>query len=1186
MRGATRRIGIALTLLVAVCAATALVVLRSGRPLYYTDGAELVRADALAERPMAVWGRPIPEVELPGPVRGRVAILDDGRLIYGRAAGDARTTLVVFDPRSPDVEPVPLSGVDHPGHDLSPALDAEGNLLFASDRDGGEGGFDLWRATRVGPARFGPPLPLPPGINTPGDELDPAPAPFGGALAFARRAPDGRGARIWLVDRDADPDAEPRQVSQEPIDAREQLVPVIEREPAFAPDGSVLWFVAERYGHPKAVLSVVRHRAELARPVADPALSEGGGFRAPAPTGDAMFVLRDDGDSALWCRAPLRLVQPWWAGQLALERALWIALVVSLVLLVLLLLGRRWRALDIVTWCILASLLIHFLLWFLLEGLPLVLRDVDAPPGPDRLELRMVASADAAASESGGGGDRAAIAARAERPSRNSDLAAATPATALADAVAAATPPPPAAARSDALPEPASMPAVAAELADAPESFAASAARDAALSSAIPAPAAAGVAEAVAPATERTQHAAAPLIAAAPSTGALSEAPATTRAPAAFARPEPAFERAEIGAPRVAVADAPATAAPATTERATLDVLATAPVAAPSARAARAPAVERAASPAASSPIAADPAPDSALGAPDAVLRTPPSAPRRVETPLLASSSPRPPTALRDTPPAVATPVEAAAGDARPVAVASAALPAAAARAAEPLPAPTRSSTGRLPLPSARPDTSASVLRRPGGTLPRPTGRPALRDLPESGGEPAAHAAPEDAVAAAAPKPAGAESIGSAIGAPVAATARAVEVEGPQRTATAFVARVDAPESFLPRAPRRLVMGSPPELRTEPLDLYGNRFGPRKDDAIERYGGSAQTEAAVAHGLAYLASVQDRRGHWGRRGRDHSKYGETWVGKTGLALLAFLGAGHLPGGPTEHAQVAANAVDALLKSQHDATGHFGATSAYSHGIATYALAECYALTKDARLRVPLERAVAWIARNQDRGRDQRNRGGWGYYSPFLRPEDGYARTSVTAWQLMALESAKLSGVPVDHEVLDGARAFLRQMFDERRGYFLYNKEPSRLRSSWRTLPASTPAATFCLLLLGESPDEAHIRAGLAYTLERRPTEWRRSSDDRFVLRGEGNPYFWYYGTLTSFLAGGEAWRRWNEALKASLLPAQNQDGSFTPIGAYASYADDRPGDYSYTTSLAVLSLEVYYRYFTPLLAGR
>lgn len=280
------------------------------------------------------------------------------------------------------------------------------------------------------------------------------------------------------------------------------------------------------------------------------------------------------------------------------------------------------------------------------------------------------------------------------------------------------------------------------------------------------------------------------------------------------------------------------------------------------------------------------------------------------------------------------------------------------------------------------------------------------------------------------------------------------------------------------------------------------------------------------------------------------------------------------------------AIESLLDVQGDSTAHFGDTSAYSHGIATYALAECLAISGDTRLREPVQRAVTWILANQDTSRDRRNRGGWGYFSGTRSPEDGYARTSVTVWQVMALESSKLSGIAVDDEVLAAARTFLRSMFDSRRGSFRYNHEPGRLNSNWPTLPASTPGAVFSLLLLGDDVDDARVQAGLRYTLERRPRAWRDASDDAFVLRAEGYSYFWYCGTLACFLAGGDAWREWNDALKAVFLPAQNADGSFTPIGVYSEDAGDRPDHAAFTTALAVLSLEVYYRYVTPLLTPR
>ena len=54
-------------------------------------------------------------------------------------------------------------------------------------------------------------------------------------------------------------------------------------------------------------------------------------------------------------------------------------------------------------------------------------------------------------------------------------------------------------------------------------------------------------------------------------------------------------------------------------------------------------------------------------------------------------------------------------------------------------------------------------------------------------------------------------------------------------------------------------------------------------------------------------------------------------------------------------------------------------------------------------------------------------------------------------------------------------------------------------------------------------------------------------------------------------------------MKETLLPAQEPDGSWKPISIYAEYAQDTDRDRVYTTALCVLTLEVYYRYFTPLL---
>ena len=220
--------------------------------------------------------------------------------------------------------------------------------------------------------------------------------------------------------------------------------------------------------------------------------------------------------------------------------------------------------------------------------------------------------------------------------------------------------------------------------------------------------------------------------------------------------------------------------------------------------------------------------------------------------------------------------------------------------------------------------------------------------------------------------------------------------------------------------------------------------------------------------MRYLASIQGPRGAWGDESDMHAKYGDVRVGKTGLALLAFLGAGHTGAGATEHAAVAERAIRFLLSVQDPSSGHFGEACSYSHGIATYALAECYALTQEERLRSPLEQAVAEILRHQHRERDPRFFGGWGYFfaDGHVWEGDEWPRSSVTAWQVMALESARLGGLAVPDESFTAAREFLLGAWDPRYGAFRYDHDPGRLGSAYPILPASTPAAlSFCALMV-------------------------------------------------------------------------------------------------------------------------
>lgn len=390
------------------------------------------------------------------------------------------------------------------------------------------------------------------------------------------------------------------------------------------------------------------------------------------------------------------------------------------------------------------------------------------------------------------------------------------------------------------------------------------------------------------------------------------------------------------------------------------------------------------------------------------------------------------------------------------------------------------------------------------------------------------------------------------------------------------------PAAFLTRRPFR--WGEDHGKAEPPRTLYANRVGPTKLDALKAGGGSEETEAAVLSGLRYLAKRQRDDGGWGRTVR-HEKYEDVRIGKSGLALLAFLGSGYTQKDDNEFRDVVARGF-AYLIAEQDRSGHIGDSESYGHGIATYALAEAYAMTKDETLAEPLKKAVRRIIRAQSKDRDPNLAGGWSYYyrDP-MRRYDRWPRLSITVWQIMALESARLGGIDVPESVLESAKNFVLASYDEELRAFRYNHDPSWLNGPYPTLPGSTTAGLFAMQILGVPDDDPRVLAAVDFASSRLPTwKWQRPADSRFVRDGWGNLYFGYYATLGLFRRGGDAWNAWNTAMTKLLLSSQAKDGSWRPISPYDEYADDSDNDRCYTTSLAVLMLEVYYRYFTPLLS--
>ncbi|WP_437202450.1 hypothetical protein [Planctomicrobium sp. SH664] len=359
---------------------------------------------------------------------------------------------------------------------------------------------------------------------------------------------------------------------------------------------------------------------------------------------------------------------------------------------------------------------------------------------------------------------------------------------------------------------------------------------------------------------------------------------------------------------------------------------------------------------------------------------------------------------------------------------------------------------------------------------------------------------------------------------------------------------------------------------------YRLRTEEQRERAILRFGGSAETEAAVDRSLKWLSKVQHPDGYW-----DASEFGagqvevaeagvnrqtagkDADVGVTALAVLAFLGKlNTIDQG--EYAPVVRRALHWIVSQQtvHRWKGDWGETNGYlggnasdfeamyCHGMATFALAEAYAMSRDKPeaqwLRTPLEKAIHFIFDTQIAD------GGWRYVKG--QPDGDM---SMFGWQLMAIKSAEAAGIPIPEDV----KAKMRRFLSERRRGEAYGLAGYRAMDP--PTASMTAEALYCRQMMGMAQDPESNREAVQFLLQHPP---RRSTL---------NLYYWYYGTLAMYQHGGREWDQWNKAVRDLLVAEQRQSGplagSWDPRDLWGGY-----GGRVYSTAIATLNLEVYYRY--------
>jgi hypothetical protein len=339
-------------------------------------------------------------------------------------------------------------------------------------------------------------------------------------------------------------------------------------------------------------------------------------------------------------------------------------------------------------------------------------------------------------------------------------------------------------------------------------------------------------------------------------------------------------------------------------------------------------------------------------------------------------------------------------------------------------------------------------------------------------------------------------------------------------------------------------------------------------------GSTRDGDRAIVAALYWFARHQSRDGSWslqeyGKMCKDKSCTGaggqESLSAATAMCVLPYFAAGqtHQSNGPFK--QTISDGVYWLLRHQKpdgdlsaDASGK--QSWMYSHGLATIALCECYAMSHDKNVGRAAQKAIDFIQAAQNT-----KTGGWRYHPG----DDG--DTSVLGWQLMALKSAQMAGLTVNRATLDATKKYLQSVAigapggassGSAGGEFAY--QPDGALS-----PTMSAVGLLCNQYLHAGKTDPVIVGGVRYLMANLPDA------------NSPNVYYWYYASQVMHNMDDHDWDVWNRKMRTILVNSQSRDGC-----AAGSWDPDKPnrdawgtqGGRIMMTSFATLTLEVYYRY--------
>jgi len=374
--------------------------------------------------------------------------------------------------------------------------------------------------------------------------------------------------------------------------------------------------------------------------------------------------------------------------------------------------------------------------------------------------------------------------------------------------------------------------------------------------------------------------------------------------------------------------------------------------------------------------------------------------------------------------------------------------------------------------------------------------------------------------------------------------------------------------------------------------LYSARRGPGKQTSRRKWGGPNGPHGrdnTIDAALRWFKKHQSPNGQWDVDGyqancQDAGAKCEPGTAHTGAdgdlactayAVLCYLGAGHDHRTPGKYRKTVQAALDYLVAAQK-ADGLWG-TRNYEHAIVAMALAEAYGMSTDSRLREPAQKGIAIILARQ--AKDGAYGLGWDYGAANPARNDA----SVSGWNIMALKSAKASGLDVGTG-LEGSATYLDRAWKAANpGLDAAKLDPYKATSVfpyvWNSQDGSVqvePGAkqhdlscvgALCAVFLGHQADDPVLNS-LANHIDK----------TQYPTAYPTNTYYLYYNSMVMFQLGAARFTKWNLPVVELLTKAQRTDGCHQGSWDYTGtvFHGHETGRLL-STAYSCLTLEVIYR---------